>query len=147
MDALMNHHDPTRTSFVNGVDGVTGTLLFDKKSLRLRNPSDEPFEFTIFIECCEKMHAIDASNVAFYLAYGGAKERCSKRDIDPGSPLVADRSNFAGTAVKHRRDDREYRIDREINKRVGAFRLLGDIARREMNDPNMSNDFRAIALR
>jgi hypothetical protein len=143
----MNHHEPSRTSLVHGVHSVTGALLLDKKPLRLRNPSDEPFELTILIECCQKVHAIDASDLALYLAYRGAKERCAKRDLNPGSPLVTDRSNFACTAVEHCRDDREYRIDREINKRVGAIRPLGDIPRRKMNDPNMSSDFRAFALR
>jgi hypothetical protein len=122
-------------------------LLFDKKTLRFCNPPDESFELTILVERSKEVHAIDARDVALYLAYRGPKERCAKRDLNPGSPLVADRSNFACTAVEHGRDDREYRIDREINTCVGAFRFLGDIARREMNDPNMSNDSRAIALR
>jgi hypothetical protein len=147
MDALMNHHDPTRTSLVDGVHGVTGALLLDKKSLRLGNPADEPFEFTISIERCEKAHVIDASDVALYLADRGPKERCAERDLNAGSALVTDRSNFARTAVEHHRDDRENRIDREINKRVGAVRLLGNIPRREMNNPNMFNDFREIAGR
>jgi hypothetical protein len=147
MDTLMNHHYPARTSLVNGVYGVTGALLFDKKSLRLCNASDEPSELTIFIDRCKKVHAIDASDIAVYLTYRCPKECCAERDLNPGSPLVADRSNFACAAVEHCCYDRKYRIDREINKRVGAVWLLGDISGREMNDPNMSNDFRAIGLR
>src|ERR1700722_4353296 len=108
MDALMNHHDPARTSLVNRVHGITSALLFDEKPLRLRNPSDEPFELTILVQRPKKVYAVDASDVAFHLAYRGAKDGCAKRDLNSGSPLVTDRSNFAGTAVEHRGDDLEH---------------------------------------
>jgi hypothetical protein len=129
------------------VHGITGALLFDKKTLRLRNPSDESLELTVSIDRCEKVYAIDASDVPFNLADRRAQQRRPEGNFNTGSSLVTYRSDFACISVKHCRDDREYCVNREIDKRVGGFWLLGDIARRETNDANVSRDFGTIDLR
>jgi hypothetical protein len=147
MDALMNHHDPTRESFVNRVYGVTGALLLDKKTLRLRYPADESLELAICIDSCEKVHATDTSDFPLDLTDRRAQQRCSECNINAGRSLVTDRSDFARISVNQCRDNREYCVDREINERVGAFRLLGDVARLEMNDANVSRDFCKLGLR
>jgi len=143
----MDHHDPTCAAFVNGVYGVTGTLLLDKKTLRLRDPADESFEFTIRINSCEKMHATDASDISFYLADRRSQQRRPECNFNAGRSLVTDRPNLTSIAVAHCRDDGEHRIDREINERVSAFRLLSDVTRRKMDDANVSQYIGTVDLR
>ena len=140
---MMNHHYPARASFVHGVHGITGALLLDEKTLRLCNSPDEPFELTICVDCREKVYATDTSDIAFHLAYRGPQESCAKCNLDPGSSLIANRADFACIPIKHGRDNRKYCIDRKINRRVVSFRLLGDIARCQMNELNVAHDFRS----
>jgi SRSO17 transposase len=147
LGALVKHHDPTCASFVNGVHSVTGALLLDKKTLCLRNPADEPLELAIGIDSSEKVHAIETSDVSLNLADRRAQQRSSECNFNAGRSLVTYRSDFARISVKHCRDNREYCVKREINKNVSAVRLLGDIARREMNDANVPCDFGTIDLR
>jgi len=56
--------------------------------LRLRDPADESFEFTIRINSCEKMHATDASDISFYLADRRSQQRRPNATSTPDAPSL-----------------------------------------------------------
>ncbi len=124
--AMLDHHDPTRASFVDGVNSVARALLLDEKSLRLRHSSDDPRELTIRLIGFEKVQVIDTSDIAFHLADRCPAEPSHRMRLQPRKPPslpIVPTSHVLPSSIVVTIEST--RVDREINERAVFLRFVG----------------------